>query len=836
MEAPLTPQGVAQSETSAPGHGSEISTAELRAALNRRVGEVLPAITAGLCMLYTVFTVAHLLVLPKSTAPLLAAVAMGTALIFLGLLILMRTWRYSHEWAHPLAACLSMLVLINGLLHIYLSAEPRQTTNLILLIIAVGILFLSTTWFTAIVVISLLGWGFLAWLSPPSSEWLHFGLALLSSTVLSTIVHLVRVRTQRQTEWLRIQDARRKAELETILRVTEEAQRSLATSMAVGQRITSILDLDVLLNQVAELIQVRFRCHFVGIFLLDESGEFVVARAGTGEVGRIITEQGLRLKLGDESVIGWVAAHRRPACLDDVLEDARYLRHAALPDTRSELALPLEMGARLLGVLDMESEQPGAFHEDDVPVLQMLADQVAIAIHNASLYESEKTRRCLTENLYEVGRALSGTLNMNDVFNLILEHLAEIVPYDRASVLLRDGNDLHLVASRGFPIGWEDIQITIKEGDVFDEIYRTQKPLAVADVMQRPDWQSIDGLPQARAWLGVPLIRAYEVLGMISLTRESPRAYHVDEITLAATFAGQAAIALHNARLFEQVTRFTQDLENLVQQRTEALQTAYDQLERLDRTKSDFISIASHELRTPLTLLKGYSQMLLDDPDIQSNEQHHYQIKGILAGADRLHEIVESMIDVAKIDSRDLQLYPVPIALPVLIRSVCEGLKKAMADRQLTLLEDFREKLPPVEADLDAMRKVFTNLVINAIKYTPDGGQITILGRALTAGESDIPGGGLEIVVSDTGIGVAPEARELIFVKFYQTGEVSLHSTGKTKFKGGGPGLGLAITKGIIEAHGGRIWVESPGHNEKTCPGSHFHVVLPLRQHADKSG
>jgi len=137
--------------------------------------------------------------------------------------------------------------------------------------------------------------------------------------------------------------------------------------------------------------------------------------------------------------------------------------------------------------------------------------------------------------------------------------------------------------------------------------------------------------------------------------------------------------------------------------------------------------------------------------------------------------------------------------------------------------------LPEIEADLEALRKVFYHLIGNAIKYTPDGGALAISGQALP-GQADLPDGGVEIVISDTGIGIDPRFHELIFRKFYQTGQIALHSTSKTKFKGGGPGLGLAIVQGIVEAHGGRVWVASTGYDEQGCPGSQFHVVLPLRQ------
>jgi signal transduction histidine kinase len=299
---------------------------------------------------------------------------------------------------------------------------------------------------------------------------------------------------------------------------------------------------------------------------------------------------------------------------------------------------------------------------------------------------------------------------------------------------------------------------------------------------------------------------------MFSLTREVPNPYTADDAALATAFAGQAAIVLENARLYANVTR------------------AYEQLGRLDRTKSDFINIASHELRTPLTLLRGYSQILLRDPAIAGNPSLYQMMEGIMSGTSRLHEIIDSMLDVAKIDSGALELHREPLYLYKLMESVATTFKSDLSERQLRLEIEALQELPAIEADTAALRKVFSNLIVNAIKYTPDGGRITLCGRVLPRNRTDLPEGGVEIQVQDTGIGIDPQFHDLIFTKFYQTGEVALHSTGRTKFKGGGPGLGLAIAKGIVEAHGGRVWVESTGYDENACPGSTFFVMLPLRK------
>jgi signal transduction histidine kinase len=125
-------------------------------------------------------------------------------------------------------------------------------------------------------------------------------------------------------------------------------------------------------------------------------------------------------------------------------------------------------------------------------------------------------------------------------------------------------------------------------------------------------------------------------------------------------------------------------------------------------------------------------------------------------------------------------------------------------------------------ADGERLFQALRNVIMNGVKYTPDGGQVTIDGRLLP--------GFIEMTIADTGIGIDPEDHGRIFEKFGRLGNTSLHSSGKTKFKGGGPGLGLPITKGIIDAHGGTIWVESQGYDEHKLPGSTFHIMLPLRK------
>ncbi|RLC66559.1 MAG: hypothetical protein DRI48_04410 [Chloroflexi bacterium] len=263
------------------------------------------------------------------------------------------------------------------------------------------------------------------------------------------------------------------------------------------------------------------------------------------------------------------------------------------------------------------------------------------------------------------------------------------------------------------------------------------------------------------------------------------------------------------------------DLRKANEELTQALQ----QLERLDRTKTDFIQVSAHELRTPVAALLGYAQMMRNDPTVQGVPKLRTLVEGVVTSTERLHRIFNSILDVSRLMTDGLEVIRSPVSIRVVFEGIPLEFEQVLKQRDLTLEIKGLNDLPVCSGDPDMLYKVFYHLVNNAIKYTPDGGKITVTGR--TVDVEDV-GRCIEVVVQDTGIGIASQDLDLIFEKFYRTGEVALHSSGMSKFKGGGPGLGLAIAKGVVEAHGGRIWAESPGYDEETCPGSRFVVQLPV--------
>jgi signal transduction histidine kinase len=281
---------------------------------------------------------------------------------------------------------------------------------------------------------------------------------------------------------------------------------------------------------------------------------------------------------------------------------------------------------------------------------------------------------------------------------------------------------------------------------------------------------------------------------------------------------------------------YSERLVDRLQQKVQELTKANEALARTDAMKSRFINLAAHELRTPLTTIQGYVSLLAapNGPITAYTDERTLEIlDGLGTGVDRLRGIVQDMLDVTRIETGTLQLKHAPVGLPLILEKIKKDFKNAVARRNQQLLISDASAVPPMWADGERVMQILRNLVSNAVKYTPDGGTITISvellgsdGQALpanAAGEDHL----VKITVSDTGIGIAPEEQQRIFENFYEVRDIEHHSTSKTQFMGGGTGLGLAIARGVAQAHGGSLRVESPGYDPQRCPGSKFHLTLP---------
>lgn len=327
-----------------------------------------------------------------------------------------------------------------------------------------------------------------------------------------------------------------------------------------------------------------------------------------------------------------------------------------------------------------------------------------------------------------------------------------------------------------------------------------------------------------------------DVVGEMALIQDAPRAATVRALTDCAVLEMRKpdfeAMLQRSPRMALSLIRSTLDrMRANDQMAIQDLQRTNKVLRMLDRNKLEFIQVAAHELRTPLTVLKGYVNVLKLSQGIKGNAALTEVLEGIEKGADRMHGVVNAMLDVTRIDSDNLRILPVPVPLKSVINDVATDLQRAAdaASRALTITTAHDPDTPNINADPTLIQKALHHLVVNAIKYTPDGGAITISTRPVIL-EDGRPG--VEISVKDTGIGLDREHQELVFEKFYQVGSVALHSSGKVAYKAGGSGLGLAIVRGVARAHGGKVWAESAGHDEVNFPGSIFFLQLPVNPSA----
>ncbi|MBI3241441.1 MAG: HAMP domain-containing histidine kinase [Chloroflexi bacterium] len=276
--------------------------------------------------------------------------------------------------------------------------------------------------------------------------------------------------------------------------------------------------------------------------------------------------------------------------------------------------------------------------------------------------------------------------------------------------------------------------------------------------------------------------------------------------------------------IFDHAWLYLSDIEAqaLREQATTALREVRADFDQLDKSKTAFISVAAHELKTPLTVIEGYTTILVERAGDDATLAGTPVVNGIHKGIVRLKEIINDMLDLSALKNDRLVLSYQPVQVMQLIAQAERKFHDVAGQRQLRLTIEKPETLLDITyADPERLFQALKHILQNAIKYTPDGGAITLRIRKLS--------GFIEIAVADTGIGIAPENQERVFEPFGSLGDAALHSTSKTKFKGGGIGLGLPIARGLIEAHGGTLWVESTGYDEAACPGTVFHLMLPVR-------
>lgn len=275
----------------------------------------------------------------------------------------------------------------------------------------------------------------------------------------------------------------------------------------------------------------------------------------------------------------------------------------------------------------------------------------------------------------------------------------------------------------------------------------------------------------------------------------------------------------------EYLTEYNRRLVHRLEEKVRELERANEEIQKVEKMKSDFLVLAGHELRTPLTVVYGYLQILKANPaipgDALTEGSPMYLLNKVAEAVERLSDVIQDILNVSLIDANRLDLSREPVFVHSTIQSVLQNLRNFGPRRDLEFeLGTALREIPVIEGDPRRLHQALGNIISNAVKYTPDGGTVYI--------DAEILDDVVHLWVKDTGVGIPPQELSHIFERFYVLEDTSLHRSSKTAFKGGGLGLGLAVAKGIVEAHNGKIWAESAGHDETRLPGSIFHVLLPV--------
>jgi PAS domain S-box-containing protein len=705
----------------------------------------------------------------------------------------------------------------------------------------------------------------------------------------------------------------KRAEQELIQRAAE-----LQTVAEVSTSAATVLDPDELLQDVVDLTKENFSLYHAHIYLIDDAGETLELAAGAGEAGRQMVAEGWSIPADSEtSLVARAFRSREGVIVNDVREAPDFLPNPYLPDTRAEMAVPMLVGERVVGVLDVQSEQVGRFTQEDVNIKTTLAEQVATALDNARLFAEQRRLTAILNNSEDFialtnlqggityinpgGMDMLGYENLEEIMtkaipdfhtpedtarvleegipvamekgiwrgeNRLKHREGYLIPVDQTVFVIRNDEgevqnlatimidvteqkeaerqlrqraaELQTVAEVSTSAATvlepeellqEVVDLTKEDFDLYhahiylidDEgkalklaagageagqqmvaegwsipansetslvarAYRSREGVIVNDVREAPDFLPNPHLSDTRAEMAVPMIVSDRVLGVLDVQSDKVGRFTQQDVNIQTTLAGQVATALDNARLFQ-----------------EAQQVA-DRLREVDRMKSEFLANMSHELRTPLNSILGYTQLLLLDLEDTLPQESMEDMQSIHLNGQHLLSMINDILDLAKIEAGRLNLNFEALEIGTLLESVQASNSGLFLDKPIEMVIDMEEDVPAVWADSVRMTQVLNNLVANAVKFT-DEGKITI--RAYQVDD------GVNIEVEDEGIGINEEDMDKLFERFRQI-------DGSYTRRAEGTGLGLPITRHLVEMHGGVITVES-----EVGVGSTFTIHLP---------
>ena len=577
---------------------------------------------------------------------------------------------------------------------------------------------------------------------------------------------------------------RRPAAVVTSLASAERRARRLLAlhevALAIGGKPDLHSTLELILTQARQLL----RSPAGSVYLFDEEEQVLRCTLAHNSPSTML---GGTVQLGEGSV-GTAFRDRRTVAINDYRTWSGASPLGRNVGVEAAISVPLRMGPRLLGTLTVHTYEPGQkFDAEDAWLLELLGDQAATALEQARLVEEAEQRAARLLALHKVSTAISAQADIDQTLTLILSQVTELLKNVGSSIFLwNEGEEqLQMAQAVGLPI--DQMDRVVKAGDgLTGQVWLSGQPVIVEDYAMWEHATPLSKQAGLKSSAGLPLSVGGRMIGVLVVVDDVKRnRFKPEDIQFLELFAGQAAVAIENARLFEAAARARA-------------------MEELNRLKSEFVSTVSHELRTPLTYIQGYSELLLRRRLEPKMEQ---EAIGELYGASvRMGRLVDDLLDLSRMELGRLRLHRTTVDLGELLRSAVAAARFQYKDHRLKLSA---RALPPICADPDRLRQVIDNLLTNAHRYAPEGA-ILLRARANRSG--------VKIEVVDQGPGIGPEDRHRVFEPFFRGANSAV-----SPLRGGG--LGLSIVRKLVEAHGGSVGVETA-----LGRGSTFWFTLPLRE------
>ena len=589
--------------------------------------------------------------------------------------------------------------------------------------------------------------------------------------------------------------------------LTESLEQQTATSEILGVIASSPTDIQPVLDVVAENAARLCDAFDALIYRVEDDAFQPVAVYGPMPVvpNRRPIARGIPVARAiiDRQTIH---VHDLAAELETEFPDSRSIQQVT--GTRTVLATPLLREGVPVGAIVIRRTEVRPFSDKQIALLKTFADQAVIAIENVRLFQELEARtselaRSVGElrALGEVGQAVSSTLDLETVLATIVSHAVQLSSTDCGVIYEYNeiNQEFHLRASHRMEAEVVEVlrnaPIHLGQGAT-GQAATTRTPVEVSDIANAREYTGARARPLLvrlgyRSLLSVPLLREQQIMGALTVWRRRSGNFEPEVVNLLQTFATQSALAIQNARLFREIEDKSR------------------QIEAANRHKSEFLANMSHELRTPLNAIIGFSEVLGERLFGELNEKQAEYTDDILTSGRHLLSLINEILDLSKVEAGRMELELAAFDLPLAIDNARTFVRERATKHGINLDVTVDERLGNYVGDERKIKQILLNLLSNAVKFTPEGGRIGINAR-----QAD---GSVEISVSDTGVGIAPEDQPKIFEEFRQVGSDYTH-------KVEGTGLGLTLAKKFVELHGGKIWVES-----EVGKGSTFTFTLPIR-------